>query len=56
MDVTITYKKILDLLKYSKLYKETGESVQREDGYGRKNNINKMEGGGGNDEDGCNKS
>lgn len=45
MDVTITYKKILDLLKYSKLYKETGESVQREDGYGRKNNINKVEGG-----------
>lgn len=29
-------KKILDLLKCSKLYKETGESVQRrEDGYGR---------------------
>ena len=46
MDVTITYKKILDLLKYSKLYKETGESVQREDGYGRKNNINKVEEGG----------
>lgn len=45
MDVTIIYKKILDLLKYSKLYKETGESVQREDGYGRKNNINKVGGG-----------
>lgn len=32
-------------LKYSKLYKETRKSVQREDGYGRKNNTNKVGGG-----------